>query len=268
MDVIQTVPGMNYFYTVGGTYTIYSMGRPSIYSQRVLLMINSHPLNENFTGGATWAYDTISLENVKRIEFVKGPGSAVYGANALAGTINIITKISDDIDGWEVSTQAGSYDAQQYNLLYGKRLSDVDVTFNYNYFNTHGFNGHLDKDALTSADRIFGTHTSRAPHRLRGDDEKYDAALNLRYKGFTFDGKYLDRDRDLPVGIYPILNETSTTYVKDYYCNLTYEKTIGEPMSLMGKVYRNHNGLSNDLQLYPEGSFILTPLGPAHRHKE
>jgi iron complex outermembrane receptor protein len=44
MDVIQTVPGMNYFYTLGGTYTIYSMGRPSIYSQRVLLMVNSHPL--------------------------------------------------------------------------------------------------------------------------------------------------------------------------------------------------------------------------------
>jgi iron complex outermembrane receptor protein len=265
MDVIQTVPGMNYYYTFGGTSTVYARGRPSTFSQRVLIMINSHPLNESFTGGATWAYDTLSLHNVERIEFIKGPGSAVYGTNAIAGVINVITKTADDIDGWELSTQGGSYDTQQHNILYGKRFSDLDVVFNYNYFNTHGFNGHLDKDALTSFDRIFGTSTSLAPRRLSGDDEKYDASLNMRYKGFTFDGKYVDRDRDLPVGLYPILNEKSTTSVKDYYLNLSYEKTIGEKVNLLGKAYSNYNSLSNDLQLYPPGAFILTPLGPTVR---
>ncbi|RLD98090.1 MAG: TonB-dependent receptor, partial [Bacteroidetes bacterium] len=70
-------------------------------------MVNSHPLNENFTGGATSTHDIMMLDNVKRIEFIRGPGSALYGANAFAGVINIITKDAEDIDGWELTTRFG-----------------------------------------------------------------------------------------------------------------------------------------------------------------
>ena len=87
-----------------------------------------------------------ALDNVKRIEFVRGPGSSLYGANAFAGVINIITKEAEDIDGWELIARGGSYDTQQYNLLYGKTHNDLEIVLNYNYFNTHGFNGHVNKD--------------------------------------------------------------------------------------------------------------------------
>ena len=82
-----------------------------------------------------------------------------------------------------------------YNLLYGKTHKDLEIVLNYNYFNTHGFNGHLNKDSLSDSPPCFYTDrfVSLAPGRLRGDDEKYDVSLNLKYKGFTFDGKYVDR---------------------------------------------------------------------------
>ena len=59
-------------------------------------------------------------------------------------------------------------------------------------------------------DQLYGTKASLAPGRMKGDDEKYDAFLTLKYKGFKLDGKYVDRERDMPVGVYQLyLNNKS-----------------------------------------------------------
>jgi iron complex outermembrane receptor protein len=104
------------------------------------------------------------------------------------------------------------------------------------------------------------TDASLAPERMKGDDEKYDASLNLKYKGLKFDGKYVDRERDLPVGLYPILNHKSIGSYTDYYLNLSYERTLLEGLDLLAKVYRNHNGYEPDYQFTPPGAAYLTPL--------
>ena len=231
-------------------------------SSTVLVMINSHPLNENYLGSAFWTYDTMMLDNVKRIEVVRGPGSALYGANAFSGVINIITKEAEDVDGWELIARGGSYDTQQYNLLYGKTYNDLDVVFNFNYFDTHGYNKHVNKDMQTSLDRIFLTNASLAPGRMQGDDETYDAFLSMKYRGFKLEGKYIDRERDMVVGMYPILNNKSIGSTKDYYLTISYEKTLWEGFDFSGKVYRNHNNSFADLQYYPPGTAQLTPIGP------
>jgi iron complex outermembrane receptor protein len=258
-DVLQTVPGMNCYYHYTGTHEVNTRGLPDTGSARLLIMINGHSLNENYAGGATWTHDTLMLDNVKRIEVIRGPGSALYGSNAFAGVINLITKEGDDVDGWELTTRGGSFDTQQYNLLYGKTFNELDVLFNYNYFDTHGFNGHVNEDLQTSIDSLFLTNASLAPERMKGDDEKYDASLNVKYKGFKLDGKYVDRKRDLPVGIYPVLNNKSISSLVDYYLNLSYERTLFEGLDLLAKVYRNHNAYQPEFQFFPPGSVFLTP---------
>jgi iron complex outermembrane receptor protein len=262
LDVLQTVPGMNAYYNTTGEHETYARGLTSLLSQRILLMINSQPLNENFTGGAMGVHATLMLDNVKRIEFIRGPGSAVYGANAFAGVINVITREAEDIDGWELIARGGSYDTQQYNILYGKTFNDLDIVFNYNYFNTHGFNGHVNEDFQTFLDQLVGTNASLAPGRMKGDDEKFDASLNLQYKGLTFDGKYVDREKDLPVGLFPTLNNRSTFSHEDYYLNLSYERTLWEAFDLYGKVYRHHNSFDNYFQTLPPGALLNTPSRP------
>jgi iron complex outermembrane receptor protein len=258
-DVLQTVPGMNCYYHYTGSYVTFARGLPDTVSARLLIMINGHALNESYTGGATWTHDTLMLDNVKRMEVMRSPGSAVYGSNAFAGVVNLITKDGEDIDGWELTTRGGSFDTQQYNLLYGKTFHELDIAFNYNFFNTHGFNGHVNEDLQTSLDRLFLSNASLAPGRMKGDDEKYDASLNLKYKGLKFDWKYVDRERDLPVGLYPVLNNKSIASQEDYYLNLSYERTLVEGFDLLAKVYRNHNGYEPDYQTTPPGSTYLTP---------
>ena len=114
MDVLQTVPGIGLYYVWDGSYIIDVRGFGAGFSNNhILFMINGHPLYDNYVGGAGYFHDTHIIDNIKRIEVVRSPGSALYGANAFLGVINIITKEAEDIDGVELTTRAGSYDTQQ-----------------------------------------------------------------------------------------------------------------------------------------------------------
>ena len=251
-----------------GAINIRIRGKTNINSNPILFMINSHPINEVRTGGATWVHDTLIVDNIRRIEVLRSPGSSVYGANAFLGVINIITKEAEDIDGFELTARGGSWDTQQYNLLYGRTFTDVEVAFNFNYFKTHGFRGFIEEDAQTQYDQFWGAFgfppASLAPGRMAGDREKYDVALNLKYKGFEFDGRFVDKEWDTPIGWAYALNHKSISPSKDYYLNLSYETSIVDGLDLFGKVYRNLFDFENDLQVLPPGAVVLTPgLVPA-----
>jgi len=261
VDVLRAMPGFDTGYQYNGSALFGVRGGWRSASNNVLVMINSHPVNNAQDGGATWVHDTLIIDNIKRIEFIRGPGSALYGANAFHGVINIITKEAEDIDGFELTARGGSWDTQQYNLLFGKTFSELEVAFNFNYGKTHGHRAFIDEDEQTFLDGTFGSSASLAPGRTKGDDEKYDVALNLKFKGFTFDGRYVERDREAPFGFYPALNEGSFEELKDYYLNLSYRTTLLEGLDLSGKAYRNLVDHTNDWQFYPPG-VVLPSLTP------
>ena len=74
-----------------GVYAGKLRGLPS--GSQTLVMLNGMPLNSGWFGGIRW--NNIAMENVEKIEIVRGPASALYGRNAMGGTINIITALSD-----------------------------------------------------------------------------------------------------------------------------------------------------------------------------
>ena len=267
VDVLRAVPGFGRLeiqYNKIGFLVRGSLSGAN--SNGILLLINNHPVNEGGLGGFTWVHDTLIIDNIKRIEFVRGPGSALYGANAFVGVINVITKEAKDIDGFELTARGGSWDTQQYNLLFGKTFSDLEVAFNLNYFKTHGYRAFIEEDFQTQINRLtvpFGfAPASLAPGRTSADDEKYDSSLNLKYKGFTLDGRYVDRESDLPVNQGYFLTQKAISTDKDYYLNLSYEKSIWEGLDLFGKVYRNVKDSTEDHQWRPPGVVVLTPDPP------
>ena len=89
-------------------------------SARTLVLLNGTPMNKTTGGSIVW--DMINPESVERIEIIKGPGSAIYGNNAMAGVINVITKTpdSDKING-SVSAFVGTYNLYGGNLNLGQK---------------------------------------------------------------------------------------------------------------------------------------------------
>ncbi|MCP4346694.1 MAG: TonB-dependent receptor [Desulfobacterales bacterium] len=261
MDVLRTVPGMSFHRRGDGQYKIDTRGIGKSAGQDILLMINSHPINENFTGSAVWTHDTMIVENIKQIEFIRGPGSALYGANAFSGVINIITKDGQDIDGVQISASRGSYNTQQYNLLFGKTFKDIEFAVNFNFYETDGFEGYIERDRQTYLDNLLGTNASLAPGYTSDHEKKNDISFKGRYKKLTFDARYVDRERDQTISMLDALSDECHDGWDDYYLNLGYDMNIWERFDTNVKVYRNHNYFHSYYKIFPNGTRVITPDG-------
>ncbi|MBF0101959.1 MAG: TonB-dependent receptor [Desulfobacterales bacterium] len=262
MDVIRTVPGMSYENFGDGAYKIETRGLGKGGGQDILIMVNSHPLNCNFTGGATYPHDLLSIDNIKQVEIIRGPGSAMYGANAFSGVINVITKQADDINGTFLKASLGSFDTQQYNVLFGNMITDdFGVDVNLNYLTTDGFQPFFKQDYQTIVDTLFSNQSSKAPGRAKSGDEKYDLATTMNYKGLKLDGRFVDRTLEPNLTPLNAINQNGKSDIVDYYVNLSYEGYFLKGFEFLGKVYHNHNNDRDDFQGFSDGVKLLTPYG-------
>ena len=262
-DVMETVPGWYLWQTFygGGGAGMLARGTSGPSSNQIIFMVNSHVVNNPNTGGGD-VYQYLDLDNVKRIEFVTGSGSALYGSGAMAGIVNIITKDGEDVDGLQLTGRGGSYNTWETNALFGKTIKGLEVAAYIDYRNTDGFRGHVDQDQQSVLDQRWGTHASLAPGNMKGQADQWDAQLTMKYKGLKFDGKYIGRKRDFYFGVRPILDNMSKSDYQEYYLNLSYDATVMEGLDLLVKAFRNqysHNGTS---QYFPKDSLIGTPTGP------
>src|SRR5688572_5402355 len=95
------------------------------FTSRVLLMIDGVPYNAWDKGGFPQhpSFDFFVLQNVKRIEIVRGPGSALYGENAFWGVLNIVTLSGEDLQGGRVEVFGGARETGSAGAYYGKRFN-------------------------------------------------------------------------------------------------------------------------------------------------
>jgi outer membrane receptor for ferrienterochelin and colicin len=93
-DILQIIPGYDLSMTYNSYYTVGIRGvRDSRNTSKLLVMVDGNPINQIFHGCAVMYGFDINIDNIERIEVIRGPGSALYGRNALSGVINIVTKV-------------------------------------------------------------------------------------------------------------------------------------------------------------------------------
>ncbi len=94
-EVLETVPGLHVSRSPIGYNPIYTIrGIDTQYNPEVLMLVNGIPITGAYVGNRSQIWAGMPVENIARIEVIRGPGSALYGADAFAGVINIITKTS------------------------------------------------------------------------------------------------------------------------------------------------------------------------------
>jgi outer membrane receptor for ferrienterochelin and colicins len=184
-EVLETVPGLHVSRSPvlnAPMYTIRGM-RGTLTNPQVLMLVNGVPITSAYTGDRGLNWGGQPLENVARIEVIRGPGSAVYGADAFAGVINIITRRADDISGTEIGARAGSFDTAAGWVLHGGRWSGIELAAYLQVGSTDGGGRTIEADAQTGLDGIFGPlgvpPASRAPGPMNNDYKLIDAALEL-----------------------------------------------------------------------------------------
>jgi iron complex outermembrane receptor protein len=89
-ELLRRVPGMDVMQVTGGDSNVSIRGFNSRLANKLLVLINGRPAYNDILGATFWETLSIDVDQIERIEIVRGPGSALYGANAFAGIVNII----------------------------------------------------------------------------------------------------------------------------------------------------------------------------------
>src|SRR3954470_1357332 len=128
-DLLRLVAGVNVRWNpMVQTIDIRGFGE-NPFSNRILLLIDGVPYNSGDTGGFPLSpgFDTFPIQNIKRIEIVRGPGSSLYGENAYWGVINIVTLSGDDLAGGDAQIFGGDRSTSSVNVQYGRKLKDGSI---------------------------------------------------------------------------------------------------------------------------------------------
>jgi iron complex outermembrane receptor protein len=107
-DLLRMAPGVDVAQIDANTWAISIRGFNDRYANKVLVLIDGRTVYTPTTSGVYWDQLDVPLEDIDRIEVIRGPGGTVWGANAVNGVINIITKSAKDTQGGVVSAGAGS----------------------------------------------------------------------------------------------------------------------------------------------------------------
>lgn len=137
-DVFRDIPGIDMIHINGYAPTLfYFRGMYGAENLRALLMIDG-VVENNIIGSNDMAGPAYSLHNVERIEIIWGPASALYGANAFGGIINIITKKGSDINGLHAETGFGSFNTTITRMSMGAKRNNFDLAFSGSLYSTDG----------------------------------------------------------------------------------------------------------------------------------
>ncbi len=250
-EILVIVPGMDVIKEPAfGTVEYGSRGiRRTV--EKIKILIDGHSLNSPFDGSAALFFDDFPLKNVKRIEIIRGPGSALYGENAFHGVINIITKSAADIDGLELSSGFGSYDTQEYSILYGKKIYGIDITGFADFYNTNGLSDTIKEDALSVSP--LPNRFAITPGDTDDSRDKLDLHLKLSYKDFQLNAKYMNKDTEPFVGPQFILtndNEQEFNYVMG---DLRYELKLWDRLTIKPRVYYDQYDFEFSSEFLPDG---------------
>ncbi|GBE10779.1 colicin I receptor precursor [bacterium BMS3Abin12] len=257
-QVLETVPGIHASVSGPGYNPIFMIrGIYSDFNPEVLMLVNGIPITNLFLGNRSQAWGGMPVEDISRIEVIRGPGSALYGADAFAGVINIVTKTADEIRGTRIGMRGGGFGTYGGWILHGGNYHDTKVAFALQARTTDGFHGTVDQDAQTALDRLFGTQASLAPGSVNTGGRRLDARLDLARGHWRFRTGYQGRfGYGTGAGGSFALDPVGSGGGHRFNADLTYHTLDLNPnWDLKARLSYFDVATKTDLVLFPPGAF-------------
>ena len=123
-ELLRLVPGLHVGHINGSNWAISARGFNAQYSNKLLVLMDGRTLYTPLYAGVDWDSQDLMLENIDRIEVIRGPGGTLWGANAVNGIINIITKKAEKTQGSMLSVGGGNIDKFHGDVRYGGRVGN------------------------------------------------------------------------------------------------------------------------------------------------
>jgi outer membrane receptor for ferrienterochelin and colicins len=255
-EVLEAVPGLHVARTTLTFAPAYVMRGISLgYNPQVLMLLNGIPITSSYTGNRGSVWGGMPLDNVARIEVIRGPGSALYGADAFAGVINIVTKTVSDTSGTQLGLRAGSFKTGDAWLLHGGTWGAMDVSAYLRVGSTEGHQRQVQADAQTGWDGVFGTQVSHAPGSINNSRDSIDAALTLEWEKWRWRANLKQRSRvGSGTGVASALDPTGENFSENVSTDLSFEDHhFAHDWDVSLQASAMHYKETSDLVLFPAG---------------
>ena len=167
-DLLRMVPGLDVAQIDGNTWAISARGLNGRFSNKLQVLMDGRSVYAPSFGGVFWDVFDLPLEDIERIEVIRGPGGSIWGTNAVNGVINIITRKTSDTHGALVTAGGGNIDQGFGTVEYG---GQAGKSTSYRAYTKYLNQGHLPN--------IAGRDGGDGWHMLRGGFRS-DSTLSLK----------------------------------------------------------------------------------------
>ena len=156
-DALRGVPGVDVIETRAFQGEVGIRGLNGTLNNRVLVLLDGRTVLDGLFDFVTWETIPVTLEEIARIEVVEGPASALYGANAVSGVINIISKTPEQLSGGGVTYSGGGAGTRFGTALYGTRKGKLDYKIGLGERSGNGFENESRRSSRTEkVDALVG----------------------------------------------------------------------------------------------------------------
>jgi outer membrane cobalamin receptor len=230
IDVLQLVPGIDFGVDVEGVVGMGMRGN-WVHEGKVLLLLDGQEMNETLFGTTQFG-NHFSIDQIKKIEIIRGPGSAIYGGYAEYGVINIITRDGEDINGAGFSTAYGqmkdTYGRRNVNFSIGKKTGELNTTLS-GFFNQ----GHRSDQVFTD---LYGGTYDMAKH---SNLDVANVNLGLAYKGLNF--RFItDQYQITSADSYDTVTAPYKDKFNSTFSELKYSWKINDKLNITPKINYKH----------------------------
>ena len=183
-DALRMVPGLHVAQQSSHIWLVSARGFSNLFNAKMLVLIDGRLAYTPTFGGVWWDVQDPPLEDIDRIEVIRGPGGTLWGANAVNGVINIITREAGKSQGALVATSAGVNEGYAARMRYGGKVGEQ---FAYRIYGTSNY--WLPSVNAAGTENYDTWSISQSGIRMDWNPSKKDSV--------TFDGQgYSGRTRD------------------------------------------------------------------------
>lgn len=262
-EVLETVPGLHVAVSDQGFTPKYNFrGITSSYNSQALMLINGTAITSLFVGNRSNVWAGMPIKSISRIEVIRGPGSALYGADAFSGVINIITKNREEISQTQFGTRLGSFNHKATWLQTSSSFGETDIAFSLEAEKTDGWKETITQDAQTIIDNDPNNPTeaaSLAPGSVNAMRDTIESRLEVSNGHYRLRMGYQGRSNiGTGPGIAQALDDHGRFASNRFNIDISHSnKQIADFWGLESKVsyYHATQEVEKNVHLFPKGAF-------------
>jgi iron complex outermembrane receptor protein len=240
-ELLRMVPGVQVARINSNKWAVTARGFNNLFADKLLVLVDGRTVYDRLNSGLFWETADVPLDQIERIEVIRGPGGAVWGANAVNGVINIVTRSAADLRGAAIGVGVGTLDGTHTAARFGGTLGRVDYRV-YSQWSGHG-------ESQTGAARPADDRWHSQSHGFRLDWSSGRDTFMAEGGGRVQQLSGLWRQPAGPVASDPLAwEERTSTQDYDLLGRWTHHRDDGSSLQVQSSLDIHHNETNGSVE--------------------